>query len=130
MTSEDIRSVIALMERHGIAVFDYEHGSTELHLTLGSESNIEAPEPQPAGTAGPDVLRSPAVGNLLLTHPVTGSKSLLLPRRVAGGDIVAYIRTGLTLRAVVAKQDCLLLRVLVEKGAGVGYDDALFEITP
>ncbi len=130
MTSEDIRRVVTLMERHGIAVFDYEHGSTELHLTLGSESNIEAAEPQLTGTVGPDVLRSPAVGKLLLTHPVTGSNSPPLPRRVAAGDVVAYIRTGLTLRAVVAKQDCMLLRTLAEDGAGIGYDDALFEITP
>lgn len=127
MTSEEIRSVIALMERHGIAAFDYGHGATELHLTLGGESVIDAREtPQPA----PDVLRSPGVGTFLLAHPATGAAPPTLPHQATAGEVVAYIRTGLTLRAVVAKRDCLLLRPLAEDGAGVGYDDALFEIVP
>lgn len=131
MTSEEIRSVITLMERHGIAAFDYEQGSTELHLSLGDDSAIDAAETlQPAPAAAPEVLPSPGVGQFLLTHPASGSTSLSLPRRATAGEIVAYIRTGLTLRAVVAKRDCLLLRALAEDGAGVGYDDALFEIAP
>ncbi|HTO33323.1 MAG TPA: hypothetical protein VL202_19425 [Pararhizobium sp.] len=131
MTSEDIQNVIALMERHGIAAFDYEHGDTALHLTLGGNSNGNVPETQQtAQTTEPDVLRSPGVGTLLFTHPATGATAPVLPRRVAAGDVVSYIRTGLTLRAVVAKKDCLLLRAWAEDGAGVGYDDALFEIAP
>ncbi|WP_438750479.1 hypothetical protein [Pararhizobium sp. O133] len=131
MTSEEIRSVIALMERHGIAAFDYEHGNAELHLTLGGEGTIAVPETsQRPQTVEPTVLRSPGVGTLLFAHPATGAPAPVLPRQVTAGDVVAYIRTGLTLRAVVAKKECLLLRALVEEGAGVGYDDALFEITP
>lgn len=128
MNSEDIQKVIALMERHGIAAFDYEQGSVQLRLTLDSGA-VETVEPSPsAETKEPDTLRSPGVGIVLHTHPANLAATPVLPRQAVKGEIVAYIRTGMTLRSVAATKDCVLRRALIAEGKGVGYGDALFEI--
>ena len=70
MNSKDIQSVIALMERHGVATFDYEHGTTQLHLTVGADAHDAAPaSPDPAAMADPETIRSPGVGIVLYAHP-------------------------------------------------------------
>lgn len=127
MQSEDIQSVIALMKRHGIAAFDYEHGSVRLHLTLGADA-IAAPDPAGMSTRG--TIRSPGVGIVLHTHPAHAGPAPALPRKAAKGEVVAYIKTGLTLHCVVATSDCLIHRALTAEGTGVGYGDALFEVAP
>jgi biotin carboxyl carrier protein len=131
MQSEDIQSVIALMKRHGIAAFDYEHGSVQLHLTLGADVDGTATaSPDPAGTSTPDTIRSPGVGIVLHTHPANAGPAPALPRKAAKGEVVAYVQTGLTLRCVLATRDCRLHRALAAEGTGVGYGDALFEVAP
>ncbi|WP_436082771.1 hypothetical protein [Pararhizobium sp. LjRoot235] len=119
--------MIALMKRHGIAAFDYEHGSVQLHLTLGADGTAA---PVPAGTSTPDTIRSPGVGIVLHAHPANAGPAPALPRRAAKDEVVAYVKTGLTLRCVVATRDCRLHRALAAEGTGVGYGDALFEVAP
>jgi biotin carboxyl carrier protein len=130
MKSQDIKSVVALMERHGIAAFDYEHGSVQLRLTLGVDMEsavLAAPAPN---EAKPDPIRASGVGTVLYAHPANRNARSPLPRKVAKGEVVAYIRTGMTLRSVVATRDCTLRRTLIVEGSGVGYGDALFETAP
>ena len=132
MDSEDISQAIALMERHGIAAFDYKSGATELRLRLDGghrqTSSVEIAPPQAEEPVGH--LCSPGVGLLLLAHPASAAAPLPLPRRAAKGEVVAYIKTGMTLRAVGVATDCTLLRILAAPGQGVGYGEALFEIGP
>lgn len=130
MDSEDIRRVTALMERHGIAAFDYESGAVQLHLTLGSRGQELAPAKRPKAAETVEHLCSPGVGIFLSGHPALSAVPQPLPRNAAKGEIVAYIRTGQTLRAVVATRDCILRRALVPQGRGVDHGEALFEITP
>lgn len=131
MQSEDLQSVIALMKRHGIAAFDYEHGSVQLHLTLGADATGAATAaPVAAGTSTADTIRSPGVGIVLHAHPAKAGPAPALPRKAAKGDVVAYIKAGLTLRCVVATRDCHIHRALAAEGTGVGYGDALFEVAP
>jgi hypothetical protein len=131
MNSKDIQSVIALMERHGVATFDYEHGTTQLHLTVGAGAHDAAPaSPDPAAMADRETIRSPGVGIVLYSHPANPGPVPALPRKAAKGEVVAYIKTGLTLRAVLATKDCRLQRMLVAEGTGVGYGEALLEAAP
>lgn len=131
MNSKDIQSVIALMERHGVATFDYEHGTTQLHLTVVAEALDATPaSPDPAAVADPDTIRSPGVGVVLYAHPANTGPVPALPRQAAKGEVVAYIKTGPTLRAVLAPTDCHLRRALVANGTGVGYGEALLEVAP
>ena len=131
MNSNDIQSVIALMERHGVATFDYEHGTTQLHLTVGADAQDAAPaSPDPAAMADPETIRSPGVGIVLYAHPANAGPVPALPRKAAKGEVVAYIKTGLTLRAVLATKDCRLQRALVADETGVGYGEALLEVAP
>ncbi|MBP1858133.1 hypothetical protein [Rhizobium herbae] len=132
MNSADIQKLTALMERYGIAAFDYEQGSVQLRLTLGSSVEAAAIT-EPARSSGireSDTLRSPAVGIVLHSHPASASPAPALPRQAARGEIVAYIKTGMTLRAIATAKDCVLRRALTAEGKGVGYGDALFEIAP
>jgi len=131
MNSEDIQKLTALMERYGIAAFEYEQDSVQLRLTLGSGSEAAAAmeAPQPAAATEPDTLRSPGVGIVLHAHPAGLAVPSIFPRRAARGEIVAYIKTGMTLRAVAAAKDCVLRRALIAESKGIGYGDALFEIT-
>lgn len=131
MQSKDIQSVIALMKRHGIAAFDYEHGSVQLHLTLGVDADGAATASlYPAGTSDPETINSPGVGIVLYAHPANAGSAPTLPRKAAKGEIVAYIKTSLTLRSVLATRDCHLNRALTAEGTGVGYGDALFDVAP
>ncbi|CAN7253780.1 hypothetical protein LJR255_001072 [Pararhizobium sp. LjRoot255] len=119
------------MKRHGIAAFDYEHGSVRLHLTLGAGATDAATvAPDPAGPSTPDTIRSPGVGIVLHAHPANAGPAPALPRKATKGEVVAYIKTGLTLRCVLATRDCRIHRALAAEGTGVGYGDALFEVAP
>jgi biotin carboxyl carrier protein len=119
------------MERHGVAAFDYEHGTTQLHLTVGADAHDAASgSPDPAAMADPETIRSPGVGIVLYAHPANAGPVPALPRKAAKGEVVAYIKTGLTLRAVLATKDCRLQRALVADGTGVGYGEALLEVAP
>ncbi|WP_349437070.1 hypothetical protein [Pararhizobium sp. A13] len=131
MQSKDIQSVIALMKRHGVAAFDYEHGSVQLHLKLGADADGTATaSPYPAGTSDPETINSPGVGIVLYAHPANAGSAPALPRKAAKGEVVAYIKAGLTLRSVLAARDCHLHRALAAEGTGVGYGDALFDVAP
>lgn len=131
MQSKDIQSVIALMKRHGIAAFDYEHGSVQLHLTLGADAEAtETASPYPASTSDRETINSPGVGILLYAHPANAGSAPALPRKAAKGEVVAYIKTGLTLRSVLATRDCHLHRAVAAEGTGIGYGDALLDVAP
>ena len=126
MTSDEIKAVMALMERHGIAEFEHERAEERLFLTLGKPTIIERPnEAGVAADGAKSVIASPGVGIFLSTHPTAQAQPL--PRSAARGEVVGYIKTGPMLRAVRAVADCELHRALVAEETGVGYGDPLFE---
>lgn len=135
MKTEEIARIIHLMERHGIAEFEYEIGATELKLsrdaatarpTQNDPAMAMASRPEPEN---PATIDAPGVGWFLISHPAATTAPAPLPRRVEKGEIVGYIRTGALLRPVLADRDCDLLRALRSEGTAVGYGEALFTVT-
>ncbi len=103
----------------------------QLHLTLGVVRTApRRRRPIRPARQTPETINSPGVGVVLYAHPAHAGSAPTLPRKAAKGDIVAYIKTGLTLRAVPATNDCHLRRALAAEGTGIGYGDALFDIAP
>ncbi len=133
MKSEDIARIIDLMERHGIAEFEYESDATHLKLNRDAEATNVPQVGEASLTAlQPDqtAISSPGVGWFLISHPATTLVPPALPRRVEKNEIVGYVRTGALLRPVLADRDCQLLHALQADGAPVGYGEALFAIAP
>ncbi|MDO9416394.1 hypothetical protein [Pararhizobium sp.] len=127
MSSAEIGKVMALMERHGIAEFEYEDGP--LQIFLAKSGGVVAPVAA-AAVAKPKegaVLRSPGIGRFHQAHP-SADTAPTLPRRVRKGDIVAYLAVGPMLRPVLAEADCILRGLLTDDGALTGYGNPLFSL--
>ena len=115
--------------------FEYTMGDARLCLTTdqatpsrSAAAALEGPMTNsPASPTAKPSVTSPCVGFFLAAHPALAAPPAVFPRAVSSGDIVGYIRSGLTLRAVQVSAACRLLRPLVLDGAGVGYGDRLFE---
>lgn len=124
MSTDEIAGVMELMDRHGIAAFDYDDGTASLRLRRGAgATSVVARELAEADADGS--IRSPGVGTFLLRHP-GASVPAVLPRAVRAGEVVAMLRTGPLLNGVVSERDCILTEVLVAEGTGVGYGTRLF----
>ncbi len=124
MKGEDIEVLTALLERHGIAEFDYEDEKGSLSLSLGnSKAAVQAPAPS---ASGPGIIRAPFAGVFLCAHPASTDGEPALPLTVRQGDIVAFLKAGPMLRPVVAGRDCTLVRKLAAEKTLVGYGEPLF----
>ena len=123
----DIDHVQALMQRYGIAAFDYREGNTQMSLRIDRRIPDEK-TPASVSKADECVLRAPSFGTFRLAHPATPEIRSEFPSRVKRDTIVGYLAVGALLRPVRADADCVLLRPLAEEGAEVGYGDPLFAI--
>lgn len=105
----DRARLLAAMERHGIGSLDYRGPDATLSLSR------MAPE---------ESLAAPFVGRFRAAYP--GQAPLPLPRLVAAGDVVAYLKIGALLRPVHAPQAMRLDACLVAENAVIGYGTPLF----
>lgn len=128
MNIKDLDKIVALMVAKGFAHASYKEDGIGIALTIGSSMNLPG-----AGAAPlPVQLRSPLIGTLLASHPGRAG-SPQPPQegdRVAAGQAVAFVRSGLTLMAVTAPTSGTLGRPLTQPGTVVGYNTPVFEFLP
>lgn len=101
-----------MMERHGIAYFDY----------AGPDGALLIQADRPGEHAPIHAARS---GVFLTRHPAETSE-LVWPRRVRPGTIVGWLRIGPMLEPVTATEDALIRRPCAIEGRLANLGDRLF----
>ena len=123
MSGQDLTALTALLQRYGIAEFEYEDDSRHVVLSLGTAADAPPPAPAapPVSTVAPVTVRAPYAGLFRLAP--SGEP---LPRMVRQAEILGNLQTGQLLRPVIAPEAGLLGQVLVAEGALTGYGTPLF----
>ncbi|MBY5359718.1 acetyl-CoA carboxylase [Rhizobium leguminosarum] len=88
-------------------------------------SSTDATPPAPGLTSA--VVKAPMAGRFCLDHPASAVPQKL-PRSVSDADIVGFVGVGHILHPLRAGRSGVLIRLLAEPGALVGFGDPLFEI--
>ncbi|PPJ47975.1 acetyl-CoA carboxylase [Rhizobium sp. KAs_5_22] len=129
MSSAWIQSVLELMQRYGIAEFEYQDDTRHIVASGGEvfEVGQRAEEPAAPAPRRAETVTAPHLGFFLPEHP-SSTKDAALPRLVRRGEIIGYLKAGALLRPVVAPSDGVLSRQLAPKGALAGYGTPLFEL--
>lgn len=131
MNSTWIASILELMERHGMAEFEYQDEGRHVLVSAGEVVDVEAVamDAQPSAASAPhaETITAPHIGIFLKAHPLD-SKDAALPRLVWQGEIIGYLKAGGLLRPVAAPSEGVLVRCLVDAGTLVGFAAPLFEV--
>lgn len=135
MSSTWIESILELMERHGIAEFEYQDEARHIVASGGevvaSGSEVVDVEEQadvvPVSAPRAETVTAPHIGVFLQAHPLD-SKGAALPRLVRRGEIIGYLKAAGLLRPVAAPSEGVLVRCLVDEGTLVGFATPLFAI--
>ncbi|GEO83586.1 MULTISPECIES: hypothetical protein [Alphaproteobacteria] len=127
MGNEWIEAILDLMQRHGIAEFEYEDADRHIITSAGvaAEATRSPRRPTPPPQAC-ETLVAPHIGIFQAAHPRDGEDAAL-PRLVRCGEIVGYLKAGPLLRPAPSPSDGVLSRRLVDDGVLVGYGTPLFE---
>ncbi len=126
MTEPDtdlLDTLVAWMRKGGFVSLTYADGGSRITLKLAEGEATRAA--RPARTVS-----SPALGRLLLRHPMASEPLAAAGSRVAAGDILALLEAGNVLIPVEAPCDGIVLRLLAAEGDVIGFDDPLLEIEP
>ncbi len=127
MSSTWIASILELMERHGIAEFEYQDEARHIMASGGEVVDVEEQaEAQTTSAPRVETITAPHIGIFLKAHPLD-SKDVALPRLVRQGEIIGYLKAGGLMRPVAAPSEGVLVRCLVDEGTLVGFATPLFE---
>ena len=107
------QSVLDLMNRYGIGLFEYE--GLDGKLVVDAERLVQAHS---------EVLAE-APGVFLWAHSVTSEVSVW-PRQVSKGEVIGWLKVGPLLRPVLAREDAVLLAPVLADGAVAGFGVRLF----
>jgi acetyl-CoA carboxylase biotin carboxyl carrier protein len=107
------QTVLDLMNRHGIAVLDYE--GPDGTLVLDAERAVQVHAKVFADTPGVFLSRHPAEA----VEPVW-------PRHARAGQIIGWLKVGPLLRPVTASEDTVVTGPTLPDGSLAGYGDRLF----
>ena len=122
-----LSAVMALLEKHGLAEFEYQDGDRHILATRHDVHDLAAHEP-PAPRRETTII-APHAGIFRSKHPCEQARKSL-PRPVRRGEIIGFLEAGSLLRPVLAAEDGILARQLADEGAIVGYGAALFGLYP
>jgi len=120
-------AVMALLEKHGLAEFEYQDGDRHILATRHKVHDLAARKP-PAPRRE-TTIAAPHAGIFRSAHPYEEEQKSL-PRPVRRGEIIGFLEAGSLLRPVLAAEDGILARQLAEEGALTGYGAALFGLYP
>ena len=123
MTSiaDQIRELSSLLEGTDIELLELERGNDVIRLRRESPGQIAIP-PVFADTFE---IPAPSVGVFRRAHPLRTAPLVERGQTVTAGDPVGLLQIGALLVHVVAPKDGIMLDVLAEDGAAVGYGTAL-----
>lgn len=122
MSSQDIQALTALLQRYGIAEFEYQDGTR--HVVL-SAAQLPAALPllaEPIAPTERPSIRTPYAGVFHAADP-----QAVTPRAVSQGEIIGYVQVGQVLRPVVAPSAGQISDALIAEGTLTGYGTPVFD---
>jgi len=135
----ELRRLVRHLQTSKITCFECEGPQFALRLRFarppGSPHSPEravdghVAEPLNQALGGAALVKSPGIGRFFLKHPLGDQPPLREGEQVEAGQILAFLRVGLVLTAVLADRAGVVLRQAVEEGALVGYGETLFELS-
>ena len=123
--ADQIRELSSLLEGTDIELLELEHGDDVIRLRRESPGQVTA-LPAPADTFD---IPAPSVGIFRRIHPLRTAPLVEPGQAVSAGDPVGLLQIGVLLVHVLAPKDGVMLDVLVEDGAAVGYGTALMRFS-
>ncbi|MFA7413003.1 MAG: hypothetical protein WC048_00830 [Rhizobium sp.] len=121
-------AVMALLEKHGLAEFEYQDGDRHILATRHDVHDLATHEPPPAPRRQMTIA-APHAGVFRSAHPCEQVQKSL-PRPVRRGDVIGFLEAGSLLRPLLAPEDGILAGQLADEGALTGYGVALFGLFP
>lgn len=122
-----LRAIMVLLEKHGLAEFEYQDG--DWHILATRHDVRELTAHKPSAPRREATIAAPHAGIFRSKHPSEQAQKSL-PRPVRRGEIIGFLDAGSLLRPVLAAEDGILARQLAEEGALTGYGAALFGLYP
>ena len=131
MTNQEIRQLAVWLKETHLAGAEIRRPG--LHLVLKrSVDEVAAPVQitAPAALKAPDeqLLKTPGLGRLLLTHPQQSEVLVSVGSRVAQGQLVALLQVGDLLLPVRSHKAGRLAAVLTVCGTTVGFGEAFMRL--
>lgn len=125
MTSDDLLRLTALLDKYGMAEFEYEDGDRHIVLSLGRPP-VDRPSAT-ATTAPPLRIGAPFAGVFRRQHPLE-SEAKPFPRLVEQGEIVGYLQVDAVLRPVIAPETGRIGLPRIADGTLAGYGTHIFDL--
>lgn len=132
MTNQEIRQLAVWLKETHLAGAEIRRPGLHLLLKRGADE-VSAPL-QIATPIAPKVkdewlLKTPGLGQLLLTHPQQNEVLVSVGSRVEQGQLVALLQVGDLLLPVRSQKAGRLAAVLTVCGTTVGYGEAFMRLT-
>ena len=128
MSNEEIRQLAQWLSEAGLGGVELQRPGVQLVLKRHLES-VAASEPTAVLTDPNQVsIRTPGLGQLLLSHPDQPEVLIAENNHVDKGQIVALLQIGDLLLPVRSPQAGHISQVLMQHGATVGYGEAIMQL--
>lgn len=131
MTNQDIRQLAVWLKETRLAGAEIRRPG--LHLLLKrSADEVAVPArialPETSQATDEQLLKTPGLGRLLLTHPEQGDVLASVGSRVEPGQLIALLQVGDLLLPVRSQKAGRVSAVLVPCGTTVGYGEAFMRL--
>ncbi|WP_443701174.1 biotin/lipoyl-containing protein [Pseudomonas sp.] len=127
MTNQEIRQLAVWLKEADLAGAQICRPGMQLLLKRCSEAGGVAAAP-PVEAAHEQLLKTPGLGHLRLTHPDHREVLVTVGSLVGRGQLVAFLQVGELLLPVRSQHAGRLAAVLTECGAAVGYGEAFMRL--
>jgi acetyl-CoA carboxylase biotin carboxyl carrier protein len=127
MTNQEIRQLAVWLKEADLAGAHSCRPGMHLLLKRSSDAGGVAAAP-PVKAAHEQLLKTPGLGHLRLTHPDHREVLVTVGSLVERGQLVAFLQVGELLLPVRSQHAGRLAAVLTECGATVGYGEAFMRL--
>ncbi|QAY85236.1 acetyl-CoA carboxylase biotin carboxyl carrier protein [Pseudomonas arsenicoxydans] len=131
MTNQEIRQLAVWLKETHLAGAEIRRPG--LHLVLKRNvdavaAHVQITEPEPLQASDEQLLKTPGLGRVLLTHPHQSEVLVSVGSRVEQGQLVALLQVGDLLLPVRSHKTGRLAAVLTVCGTTVGFGEAIMRL--
>ena len=137
MNTENIRTLISILEESGLESLSYKEDGVEISLSKGAALRgvvpMEAVGSVPMAAAAPvsneSLVQSPLVG-IYYSKPAPDKDAFVkVGTQVQAGDVLCIIEAMKVMNEIRAEKAGVISKILVEDGAMVEFDQPLFAMS-
>lgn len=143
MTLSEVKQIISHLRSTPICELEISESEFSLKIKMNPTSIAMTPggaEMRPSADGLPGcassinaqsvLIKSPAAGQFLASHPSRPGRLVHPGKQVMNGETLGLLKIGPLYCAVYAMQRGIIVRALVEAGQTVEYGQTLFELSP